>query len=223
MPAVTTLLMDAGTAFHAVQALNQKSEAEAAASQAALNATKIGDKTVNALASLKVPTLGTELAQQNAQARQLTDLQALKEGGAATVLGGMTAREGQARAEDLQLQAQTDERAYNRDLAVAQQEQANADAKLNRQYQLEMSRLAGAQTAAANAQSTLNQSIGSAAQIAGDIATMNAYTGKTPKKIFGNKKDGIDNAVTAVGRDLGNTDPFAATINVVPGGLTSRG
>jgi hypothetical protein len=223
MPTVTTILMAAGTAYQAVQAMSQKAEADKAANQAALNATKIGQGQTNQLASLKVPTLGTEIAQQNIQARQQADIQALKEGGAATVLGGLTARENQARAQDLQLASQVDEMAYNRDLAVKQQDQAIEDAKLNRQYQLEMSRLQGAQTASAANQAAINQSIGGAVQIAGDVATMNAYKGQDPAKIWGNKKtSGINKAVSAVGRDLNNLDPFAATIYRYPG-LTSQG
>jgi hypothetical protein len=187
MPTVTTLLMAAGTAFQAVQAMNQKSEADKAANQFALNATKIGQGQTNQLTSLTVPTLGTEIAQQNIQARQQADIQALKEGGAATVLGGLTARENQARAQDLQLASNADEMAYNRDLAVKQQDQAIEDAKLNRQYQLEMSRLQGAQTASAASQNAFNQSVSGAFQFMGDIDAMKVYKGEDPLKVWGKK------------------------------------
>lgn len=219
MPAVTTILMVAGTAYQAVQAINQKAEADKGIAQAAMNAERVNQSGVNELASLKVPTLGTELAQQNIQARQQAEIQGLKDIGAAGVLGGLTANNQQARAEDLQLADNADQMAYNRDMAVAQQAQANSDAKLNRSYQLEMSRLQGAQTASAANQSAINQSMGSGVQIAGDIATMGAYKGKDPKKLFGNKT-----ALNRIGDDLKNSDAFvlnkfAPTINTVPGGL----
>lgn len=219
MPAVTTILMVAGTAYQAVQAINQKAEADKGIAQAAMNAERVNQSGVNELASLKVPTLGTELAQQNIQARQQADIQGLKDIGAAGVLGGLTANNQQARAEDLQLAANADQMAYNRDMAVAQQAQANSDAKLNRSYQLEMSRLQGAQTASAANQSAISQAMGSGVQIAGDIATMDAYKGKDPKKLFGNKT-----ALNRIGDDLKNSDAFvlnkfAPTINTVPGGL----
>lgn len=218
MPTVTTILMAAGTAYQAVQAMSQKAEADKAADQAALNATKIGQGQTNQIASLKVPTLGTKLAQENLQAQNLNTLQTLKEGGAATVLGGIPLMGEQARAQNLQLASNTDDKQYDRDMAVAQQNQAIQDAKLNREYQLEMSRLQGAQTASAANQNALNQSIGSFAQIAGDVAMMGAYKGEEPTKLWGNKKGvGIDKTVRRVGRDLRNTDAFAAQINVAPG------
>jgi hypothetical protein len=223
MPAVTTILMVAGTAYQAVQAINDKAEADKGIAQAAMNAERISQGGVNKLASLKVPTLGTEIAQQNIQSRQQADIQALKEGGAATVLGGMTQRENIARQQDLDIMSNVDQMAYNRDLAVAQQEQQIADTRLNRDYALEMSRLTGAQTASAATQNALNQSIGGGVQIAGDVATMAAYKGQDPAKLWGNKKTpGVNKAVSAVGRDLNNLDPFAATINRYPG-LTSQG
>lgn len=222
MPTVTTILMAAGTAYQAIQAMNQKAEADKAADQAALNATKIGQGQTNKLTSLKVPTLGTQLAQENLQAQNLNTLQTLKEGGAATVLGGIPLMGEQSRAQNLQLAANTDEMAYNRDMAVAQQDQAIEDAKLNRQYQLEMSRLQGAQAASAANQNAINQSIGSFAQIAGDVATMNAYKGKDPTKLWGDKNALFKtSALNRVKRDLNDADRLSAVINVSPG-LTSN-
>jgi hypothetical protein len=185
MPTVTTILMAAGTAYQAVQAMNQKAEADKGIANAATNADRISQGGVNKLASVKVPTLGTQIAQQNIQARQQGNIQSFKEGGAATVLGGLTAAENLAREEDLQLQAKADEMAYNRDMAVAQQEQQNADAKLNRDYQFEMSRLQGAQTASAANQTALNETAAGAVQFMGDLDAMKIYKGKEPLQLWG--------------------------------------
>jgi hypothetical protein len=175
--------MAAGTAYQAINAINEQAKAKAAIDQAALNAANISNKQTNLTASLQVPTRGTDLAQQNIQANQAGIIQTLKEGGAATVLGGLTKAGEIAREEDLQLAAKADEMQYTRDLAVKQQDQAIADAKLNRAYDLEMSRLQGAQVASAAAQSTINQSIGSASQFMGDMDAMKIYKGQDPTKI----------------------------------------
>ena len=230
MPTITTILMAAGTAYQAIQAVNQKAQADNAIAQSAINAGRISQGGVNKLASLKVPTLGTQLAQQNIQTRQAGDIQALKDIGAAGVLGGLTATNLQAQQEDLQLAANADQMAYQRDLAVQQQEQNLADAKLNRDYQLEMSRMQGAQTASAANQSAINQSIGSAAQILGNIDTMKIYKGEDPLKLWGKGnalfktggKDEVANAVSAVGKDMRYIDPFSAVINPLPVGLTNN-
>jgi len=175
--------MAAGTAYQAINALNQKAQADLAASQAVTEANRINQGQTNKLASLKVPTLGTELAQQNIQANQSGTIQTLKEGGAATVLGGLTKAGQIAQQEDLQLAANTNEMQYTRDLAVKQEDQAIADAKLNRSYDLQLARLQGAQTASAANQSTINQSIGNASQFMGDMDAMKLYKGQNPTKI----------------------------------------
>ncbi len=185
MPAITSILMAAGTAYQAIQAVNQKAQADNAIAQSAINAGRISQGGVNKLASVKVPTIGTQLAQQNIQARQLGNIQTLKDTGAAGVLGGLTATNLQAQQEDLQLAANADQMAYQRDLAVQQQEQALADAKLNRDYELEMSRLQGAQVASAANQSTINQSIGNASQFMGDIDALKIYKDQEPLKLWG--------------------------------------
>ena len=187
MPTVTTILMAAGTAYQAINALSEQAKAKAALDQAALNAANISNKQTNLTASLQVPTRGTDLAQQNIQANQLATIQTLKEGGAATVLGGLTKAGEIAREENLQLAAKADDMQYTRDLAVKQQDQAIADAKLNRAYDLEMSRMQGAQVASSAAQSTLNQSIGAASQFMGDMDAMKIYKGQDPLRLYGKK------------------------------------
>jgi hypothetical protein len=185
MPTVTTILMAAGTAYQAVNALNQQAKADKAAQQASDQAMRISNQQTNQLASLKVPTLGTELAQQNMQSRQMSNVQALKESGAAGVLGGLTAANQQAQQEDLQLAARADEMQYQRDMAVKQQDQAISDAKINRAYDLEMSRLQGAQTAKAANQSIVNQSIGSGVQFMGNMDIARIKEGQEPLKLYG--------------------------------------
>jgi hypothetical protein len=185
MPTVTTILMAAGTAYQAVNALNQQAKADKAAQQASDQAMRISNQQTNQLASLNVPTLGTKLAQENLQARQMGNIQALKESGAAGVLGGLTAVNQQAQAEDLQLAANADQMAYERDLMVKRQDQAIADAKINRAYDLELSRLQGAQTAKAANQSIVNQSIGSGVQFMGNMDIARIKEGQEPLKLYG--------------------------------------
>ena len=185
MPTVTTILMAAGTAYQAINALNQQAKADKAAEQASAQAMRISNQQANQLTSLKVPTLGTQLAQQNLQSQQAGTLQSLKEGGANTLLGGIPLLGEQSREQNLALAAKTDEMQYQRDLMVKQQDQAIADAKINRAYDLEMQRLGGAQTASAANQTAFNQSLGSAAQFMGDIDAMKIYKGQDPLQLWG--------------------------------------
>jgi len=187
MPTVTTILMAAGTAYQAVNAMNEKAQAEKALAVSGQSAARINESQTNQLTSLKVPTLGTQLAQENLQARQMGNVQALKESGAAGVLGGLTAVNQQAQAEDLQLAANADQMAYERDLMVKRQDQAIQDAKINRAYDLEMQRIGGAQTAIAANQSTVNQSIGSGVQFMGNMDIARIKEGQEPLKLFGEK------------------------------------
>jgi hypothetical protein len=183
MPTVTTILMAAGTAFQAINAMNEKAKAQKALDVSSQNAMRINNQQTNQLKSLTVPTLGTQVAQQNLQSQQAGTLQSLKEGGASTLLGGIPLLGEQSREQNLALAARTDEMQYQRDMSVKQQDQAIADAKINRAYDLEMQRMGGAQTAIAANESTLNQSLGSAAQFMGDIDAMKIYKGQDPLKI----------------------------------------
>lgn len=156
-----------GSGYQIYQGQKAKSDASSAAGKAAQQFAAINE--ANKFADVQVPTLGLELAQQNLQARQASNIQALQEGGAATVLGGLTAANQQAQAEDLQLAAQAQEAQYARDLAQAQNAQSVEQRNIARQNALEQQRLIGAQGAAAYGQSQINAGIQGLAETAGSV------------------------------------------------------
>lgn len=147
--AISLGLAAAGGIKQAIDASNAKAEADNAAQQEAMKLARINE--ADKFKSLQVPTLGLELAQQNIQARQQENIQALKEGGAATVLGGLTANENLAREQDLQLAAQANQMQYARDQAQAQNAQQIEQNRAQREAALAQSRLQGAQTMGAQA------------------------------------------------------------------------
>lgn len=169
-----------GSGYQIYQGARAKSEASDAAAKAAQQYASIQEG--NKFNELQVPTLGLELAQQNLQARQAGNIQALQQGGAATVLGGLTAANQQAQAEDLQLAAQAQEAQYARNLARAQNAQQLESNRVNREAGLAQSRLQGAQTAAAQGASNIAAGIGGLAEAGVSAATLSAY-----KDIYGNK------------------------------------
>ena len=169
-----------GSGYQIYQGSKAKSDASSAAAKAAQQYAGIQEG--NKFNELQVPTLGLELAQQNMQARQAGNIQALQQGGAATVLGGLTAANQQAQAEDLQLAAQAQEAQYARNLARAQNAQQLESNRVNREAGLAQSRIQGAQVAAAEGASNIAAGIGGLAQGASDVATLAAY-----KDIYGNK------------------------------------
>ena len=146
--AISLGLAAVGTGLSVTQAIKgsqAKSEADAAAVKAANDLSRISE--ANRFASLRVPTLGLEYAQQNIQARQAGNIQALQEGGASTVLGGLTAANQQAQAQDLALAAQADTMQYNRDVTLAQNAQQLEANRAGREASLAGARLSGAQNA----------------------------------------------------------------------------
>jgi len=160
-------------------------QAEAAANQAAENAANQAARIAEAdkYKSLQVPTLGLELAQQNVQARQAGDIQALKDIGAAGVLGGLTSTNLQAQQEDLQLAAQAQQMQYQRDLAQTQNAQQIEQGRMQREFAMNQAKLAGAQAAAAEGRQNV------AAGIQGGLSSLsNAAMLKTYKDIYGNPK-----------------------------------
>lgn len=167
--------------YQGIQGAKAEAAANEAAAAAAQDAKRISE--VDKYASLQVPTLGLDLAQQNIQARQASDVQALKEAGAAGVLGGLTAVNQQAQAQDQALRAQADEMAYQRNLAQAQNAQQIEANRVARQTGLVNAQLGGAQTAAAEARNTQNQAISGALQGLSSGAQLYAY-----QDIYGNKK-----------------------------------
>jgi hypothetical protein len=170
MPAATTILMGGATALQAIQGLVAQQKGQEAATKSASRIAVLNKPVANQLSTVKVPMEGTNLAQQNIQAQQADVLTALQSVGAAGVLGGVPGLMQQSRAQNLDLSAQTADKIYARDMAVAQNQQRILEDSRNREAELEQQRLTGAQTASAVGTNTFNSSLGSAAQIAGNIA-----------------------------------------------------
>jgi hypothetical protein len=166
--------------YQGIQGAKAESKANEAAAAAAKDAERITE--MDKFASLEVPTLGLELAQQNIQARQAASVQALREMGPAGALGGLTQVGLQAQAQDQALAAQAEQLQYQRDLAQAQNAQQIEANRVARQAGLVNARLGGAQTAAAEGRNTQNQAISGALQGLSSAAQLYAY-----QDIYGNK------------------------------------
>lgn len=206
-----------GSGYQMYQGARTKSAADEAAAKAAQQYASIQEG--NKFNELQVPTLGLELAQQNMQARQASNIQALQEGGASTVLGGLTAANQQAQAEDLQLSAQAQEAQYARDMARAQNAQQLEANRVNREAGLAQSRLQGAQAAAAQGESTMAAGIAGLAEAGVSAATLASY-----KDIYGNSKGtlgGTDfgQAVNAYSNELKTSPILGANYTGIPTGL----
>jgi hypothetical protein len=137
----------AGSGYQMYQGEQAKSEASKAAEQAA--AKMAGVTEANEFQDLQIPTLGLEMAQENIQARQQGEIQALRDIGAAGVLGGLTASSENARRADLELASEAQKAQYQRDLAVKQNAQQIESNRAQRQFGMYGGQLAGAQTARA--------------------------------------------------------------------------
>lgn len=166
--AISLGLAAAGSAYQMIQGANAKSQADQAASNAANQLAQLAE--ADRFKSLQVPTLGLELAQQNIQARQASGIEALQEGGASTVLGGLTALNVQGQREDLALAAQGQQAQYERDFAQAENAQRIEANRIARQSGLAQSRLQGAQLAASQGQAERNAGIAGLASTAGQFA-----------------------------------------------------
>lgn len=187
----------AGLGMSAYQGI-KGAQAEAAANDAAQNAANEAARIAEAdkFKSLQVPTLGLELAQQNMQARQAQDLQALREGvGAAGVLGGLTALNQQGRAEDLALSAEAQNAQYQRDLAQAQNAQQIEQGRMQREFAMNQSKLAGAQAAASEGRQNQVAAVQGGIGALSNLVMLNTY-----KDIYG--KDDTTNKSNFWG-DLG--------------------
>jgi hypothetical protein len=158
--AISLGLAAVGTGLSVSQAIKgsqAKSEADAAAENAANDIAKISE--ANKYASLKVPTMGLDLATQHMREWQQSQIQALKEGGAATVLGGMPGVSQQAYAQERELAAQANSMQYNRDVALAQNAQQIEGNRVGREASLAGARLSGAQNASIAGQNQINAGI----------------------------------------------------------------
>lgn len=131
-----------------------KNEAAQAAQTAQDQLAKVSEE--NKFQDLQIPTLGLEMAQENIQADQQATLQALQEGGANTLLGGLTASGENARKQTLALAEQGQQAQYQRDLALKQNAQQLEANRAQREAGLYGSQLAGAQTARAEGENLSN-------------------------------------------------------------------
>ena len=137
----------AASGYQIYQGEQAKNEAAQAAQTAQDQLAKVTE--ANQFQDLQIPTLGLEMAQENIQARQAGEIQALRETGAAGVLGGITASGENARKEDLALAEQGQQAQYQRDLMVRQNAQQLESNRAQREAGLYGSQLAGAQQARA--------------------------------------------------------------------------
>lgn len=165
----------AGSATQIIQGANAKAEADLAANNAANQLARIQE--ADKFKNLQVPTLGLELAQQNQQVREATQLQGLKDIGAAGVLGGLTGVNQQGRAEDLQLAAQANQMQFQRDAMLAENAQQLEQNRAQRESALASSRLQGAQLKGAQSEANVQAGIAGLGQLGGQFA-LEAYKNK---------------------------------------------
>jgi len=170
MPTTAALAL---AGVQALQAAQSKAEAIDASAKAANQYASI--KEVNKLAALPIPTLGTNLAKQNLEQKIGGQLNAFQQAGANVLLGGATALNQASMEENLNLAAQADEKQFQRDAMVAQQEQAIESGRVNREAALAQSRIAGAGQARAESEQNLNSAYGGAVQTLGAQSMLDAY------------------------------------------------
>jgi hypothetical protein len=158
--AISLGLAAVGTGASVIQGIkgsNAKAKADAAAVSAANDLQRVLEQ--NRFEALKVPSLGLNLAQQNMQAWQQSQIQALKDTGAAGVLGGLTNVNQQAAAQNQQLAASADQMQAQRDQMVAQNAQQIESNRVQRQASLAQQRLEGAQRGSAQGQGQIDTAI----------------------------------------------------------------
>lgn len=144
----------AGSGYQMYKGQQDKKAAEKAAQGIEEKLANVSE--ANTFQDLQIPTLGLDMAQENIQARQQGEIQALRDTGAAGVLGGLTASAENARKEDLALASEAQKAQYERDLTVKQNEQQLEANRVNRLTGLLGSQLAGAQTARAAGENLTN-------------------------------------------------------------------
>lgn len=143
--------------YQGIKGASDKAKADAAAVNAANDLQRVLEQ--NKFEALKVPSLGLDLAQQNMQAWQQSQIQSLKDAGAAGVLGGVTAAGRQAQEQNLQLAGKAEEMQAQRDQMQAQNAQQIESNRVQRQVGLSQQRLEGAQRGSAQAQGQIDTAI----------------------------------------------------------------
>lgn len=220
------------SAKQALDGAQAESKANQAAENAANQAARIQER--DFYKELKVPTLGLEKATQNMQAWQQAQIQALKESGAAGVLGGLTAAGQQARAQNQDLAVEAQNAQYQRDLAQAQNAQQIEQGRMQREFAMNQAKLAGAQTAAAEARQNKAAGIQGGISALSNAATLDAY-----RDIYGNQEEnkgpgflaqlgyslglGGTNATPVSSSMVNAQDAFKPTINAMaPSGINPQ-
>jgi hypothetical protein len=176
-------LAAASSGYQIYQGETAKRDAAKAAQTAQDQLAKVTE--ANQFQDLQIPTLGLDMAQENIQARQAGEIQALQDIGAAGVLGGLTASSENARKEDLALASEAQKAQYERDLTLKQNEQQLEANRVNRLTGLLGSQLSGAQTARAEGAALSNAGISglaSAGTQAGLVALQDDYNNPKIKK-----------------------------------------
>jgi hypothetical protein len=214
MAAVTTTIA-AGVALagmgvsaaQAVKAEKNKKAAGQAANQAAQNIANI--KETNPFNQVQVPTLGFELAQQGIDRAVMSALSASQGAGAEGVIGGVSNLVGGIKGAELDLAAQANEAAYNRDVAEATAQGGINQRAANRTEDLETLRLQGAQSDMAqqedNKQAAIQGMFESATAGAGVLA--GAQTGAYKQKKVKSKNPTSSGAVNTVSNNPSEWNP----------------
>ena len=214
MAAVTTTIA-AGTALagmgvsaaQAVRANKDKKAAAQAASQAAQNIANI--KEINPFNQVQVPTLGFELAQQGIDRAAMSALSASQGAGAEGVIGGVSNLVQGVKGAELDLAAQANEAAYNRDVAEATAQGDINKRQAERTADVETLRLEGAQAAQdqaeENKQTAITGMFNSA--IAGADVLKGAQTGAYKQKTVKSKNPTSSGAVNTVSNNPSEWNP----------------
>ena len=154
----------------------KQKEADLAAQRAA--ARLAGIKESDEVSNLQIPTLGAELARQSLGQQFVTSVSAFQGAGAAGVLGGIPSLAALGADKALDIAAQQDALAKQRDQFVASQLQAKATREATAERQMIGMELAGAQQASAASRLQQQQAGIGFAQGVGDTAA--AYIKASP-------------------------------------------
>jgi hypothetical protein len=146
-------------AYQGYKASQAEKDAKVAAEQFGARQRAISE--TDMMAGLKVPQLGTELAMQQLGQQYATGIDALKNSGAAGVLGGVTDLAGVYADADLKAAAELDALEARRNEIVANNQQGIEQRRINREDANIQAQLTGAQQAAAMGAATKNQAIAS--------------------------------------------------------------
>lgn len=195
--------LGAGAAQYA-QAKKQQKSSQAAAKAAADSIA--GLKESNPFAAVQVPTLGFDLAQQGIDRQTAASVNALQGAGAEGVIGGIGNVVQNNNQAELQLAADANNAAYQRDVNEANAQTGINTRKIGRDTNLQLSKLEGAQAASAQAQENKNAAIAGMMGSAGTALS----TGIESSKLYKTQKLASDPNANATPEDFAGTgvEPF---------------